>query len=69
MNKHKILISKTIKSYLKQFGLKVDKEMIFKNSIVVFEYESLTELLSFLVGLSCGLDKGINWELQNEIKI
>ena len=51
---------------MKHFGLKTKdnfKGFLFKDNLVIFEYETKAELLSFLEGLSCVLDNPNIWGL------
>ena len=57
------LIDKTIKSYLKHFGLKIKNGFIYKNQIAIYTepIERKAEVLAFLSGLSCVLDSQELW--------
>jgi len=60
------LIEKTIKSYLKHFGLKIKHDCIYKKDIAIYT-DDLTEqekVLSFLLGISVVLDSLNLWNLE-----
>ena len=60
------LTNVTIKSYLKHFGLKIKNGFIYKKDIAVYTepLERESEVLSFLMGLSCVLDNKNLWGLK-----
>ena len=62
------LIEKTIKSYLKHFGLKRKNGFIYKGDIAIYteEEEEQEKVLSFLLGISSVLDNLNLWK--SEVK-
>ena len=62
------LIEKTIKSYLKHFGLKIKNGFIYKGEIAIYteDLEKEEEVLSFLLGISVVLDNLNLWK--SEVK-
>ena len=64
---HNKLIEKTIKSYLKHFGLKVKNGFIYKGELAIYTepLERRNEVLSFLMGISAVLDNpNLKWDLK-----
>lgn len=61
------LTQTTIKSYIKHFGLKVKDGFIYKDDIAIYtdDLSKESEVLSFLLGLSCVLDSKGFWGLKD----
>ena len=59
------LKEKTIKSYLKHFGLKIKNGFIYKGNIAIYTDDlKEDEVLSFLLGISSVLDNKHLWGLK-----
>ena len=63
---HNNLIRNTINSYSKKLNVIISNELqqVYKNDLVIFDYETEQELLSFLLGLDCVFDNKNLWGLK-----
>jgi len=60
------LIEKTIKAYIKYFGLKIKNGFLYKKDIVIYteDLKDENKLLMFLEGVACVYDNLELWGLE-----